>query len=158
MPLFFCFTMDTATGFLFGESVGALAAVEQAADAGSGSAADHKLSSSSSGGAIAASSEFQEAIQIAGDGILLRLRMQNMFWLADSFKFRRAVRVIWRFVDGFVEKALTKVDGKGTEADEKEKYGLLETLVAQTQNREDLVAQTLGEKSIPLHLPSYVVL
>lgn len=149
MPLFFCFTMDTATDFLFGENVGALAAVEKK---------DHDLSSSNlSGeykvaanddGAMAASQEFADALRVAGDGTLMRIRLQSLYWIADGLKFRSAIRTIWRFVDGYVDKALaTKAEAQGDSKESvegKEAHGLLEALVAQTTDRRDLISQSLG--------------
>jgi hypothetical protein len=139
LPLFFCFTMDTATEFLFGESVGALDAVERAKGGlGMGDGDSY-------GGELAASSRFQDAIRVANDGTLLRIRLQRFYWLGDGFGFRSSIRIIKGFVKGFVEKALARVEAEGKAVAGKEKYGLLEALAAQTKDPEDLVSQTLGE-------------
>jgi hypothetical protein len=159
--------MDTSTDFLFGEEVGALAAVERKmkisqseTDADADAANSNREDKDTGGyGAVAASSEFSEALRIASDGLVMRLRLQNLYWLGDGFAFRRATRRVWRFVDGFVERALAKVDseGKGEELTGREdggdeegkksskKFGLLESLLEQTRDREELIAQTLGK-------------
>lgn len=138
--------MDTATDFLFGESVGALAAVERA-NAKTAPLTDPRETGSEAldSGAVAASSEFTDALRAANDGTVLRIRLQNLYWLGDSLGFRRSIRTVKRFAEGFVEKALARVETEGKAVEGKEKYGLLETLAAQTKDREDLVSQTLGE-------------
>ena len=172
LPLFFNFTMDTSTEFLFGEAVGALAAVErEMSNSGPGiSKSDEVPAGNDAGyGSFAASDEFSEALRIANDGLVMRLRLQNLYWLGDGFAFRKATRRVQGFVDGFVSKALAKVDsertegkGKGEEevdaegkkSSDNKKYGLLESLLEQTRDREELIAQTLGEISHFLLFPS----
>jgi hypothetical protein len=169
--------MDTSTDFLFGEAVGALAAVERDIEHHASSSGpdnttadnlDPKDKDAGGGGygVVAASDEFSEALRVANDGLLMRLRLQNLYWLGDGFAFRRATRSVWGFVDGFVGRALAKVDsdegkkggevrdgegeGKGDVGEKKEsgkKFGLLESLLEQTRDREELIVQTLGEIS-----------
>lgn len=139
--------MDTSTEFLFGESVGALAAVEKAkAQAASSSGSEEAGTKSFDSGAVATSSEFADALRVANDGTVMRVRLQRLYWLGDGLEFRRSIRTVKQFVDGFVEKALARVETEGKAVEGKEKYGLLETLAVQTKNREDLVSQTLGEQ------------
>jgi hypothetical protein len=161
LPLFFNFTMDTSTEFLFGEAVGALAAVERemsqssSVEAGINATKPNGKGEDTGYGSFAASDEFSEALRIANDGLVMRLRLQNLYWLGDGFAFRRATRRVQGFVDGFVSKALAKVDSGRTEGEvdaegkksSNKKYGLLESLLEQTRNREELIAQTLGEMS-----------
>lgn len=147
MPLFFCFTMDTATDFLFGENVGALAAVEKTGNTSFESSTQAKVRQGEDGdGATAASKEFADAMLIAGNMTLWRIRFSSLYWIVDGLEFRRAIRTVWRFVDGFVDKAIAKAEapgGKGT-TEGKQARGLLEALVAQTNDRKDLVSQSLG--------------
>lgn len=156
LPLFFNFTMDTSTEFLFGEEVGALAAVERQKFGLRGETKDGDTGY----GAVAASNEFAEALRVANDVLVSRLRLQNLYWLGDGLAFRKATRTVWQFVDGYVGKALAKVDSEG-KADEgkkgdvesdgsgkkskDKKFGLLESLLEQTRDRDELIAQTLGE-------------
>lgn len=144
--------MDTSTEFLFGESVGALTAVEKAkAKTASSSGSEETATESFDSGAVATSSEFADALRVANDGTVMRVRLQRLYWLGDGLKFRRSIRTVKRFVDGFVEKALARVEAEGKAVEGKEKYGLLETLAVQTKNREDLVSQTLGEYCFSNH-------
>lgn len=150
MPLFFCFTIDTSTEFLFGEKVGALDAVEKKMGDGSSPPAMEGAANEDGDhdGAMAASQEFSDALRVAGDGTLMRIRLASVYWMADGLKFRRAIRTIWRFVDGFVDKALARAEAQsgGKEAIEgkADEHGLLGALVAQTKEREDLISQSLG--------------
>ncbi|KAL1590426.1 hypothetical protein WHR41_00764 [Cladosporium halotolerans] len=126
-PLFLCFTMDTATEFLFGRSVGALEAV---------------LGGGGGEGAEAASGEFGEALRVAGDYLITRIRLGGLYWVADGWGFRRAAGRVRRFVEGFVGRAVEKAEkGGGGGGGE---FGLLEALVAQTKDKEDLVSQSLA--------------
>jgi hypothetical protein len=161
LPLFFNFTMDTSTEFLFGEAVGALAAVERemsqssSVEAGINATKPNGKGEDTGYGSFAASDEFSEALRIANDGLVMRLRLQNLYWLGDGFAFRRATRRVQGFVDGFVSKALAKVEAEGKKGDgevggkssSNKKYGLLESLLEQTRDREELIAQTLGKMS-----------
>lgn len=72
--------------------------------------------------------------------------MGNLYWMYDGPEFRRSVGAAKKFVGGFVEKALARLESEGkATAEGKEEHGLLESLTAQTRNREDLVSQTLGK-------------
>lgn len=139
--------------FLFGESVGALAAYGKnhgegpASHPGSGDVGQEDFY----GGAVAASSDFSDALRVANEGTIKRLRLGNLYWLVDGPEFRKSVRVVKRFVEAFVEKALTRVELEGKAIEGKEQYGLLESLTAQTKNREDLISQTLGKSSFAWH-------
>lgn len=152
MPLFFCFTLDTGMEFLFGESVGALSAYQQA---NTGAAFTPYFNRGSKkpfdAGALAASKEFSDALRVASDGTIKRLRMGNLYWLVDGLEFRRSIRIVRDFVGGFVEKVLEKVEAEGNAVEGKEQYGLLESLTAQTKRHEDLVSQTLGRPCFSSH-------
>jgi hypothetical protein len=143
LPLFFAFTLDTAVEFLFGERVGALEAyAKQAGSSETEAAAARKEDPYSA--AVAVSGEFVEALRVANEGTAKRLRMGNLYWMYDGPEFRRSVGAAKKFVGGFVEKALARMESEGKAA-EGEEHGLLESLTAQTNNREDLVSQTLGK-------------
>lgn len=144
LPLFFNFTIDTATEFLFGESIGALAAAERADDKSTSTSGAEKETLGS--GAMAASSDFADAFQEVNAGLLMRIRLQRLYWLSDGLKFRRACGVVRRFAGGFVEKALADVEAEGKVVEKKQKYGLLESLATQTRDREDLISETLGRQ------------
>ena len=79
---------------------------------------------------------------MANEGLVTRLRFGTVYWVSNGREFRRAVEVFRRFVGGFVEKALARVEE--AEGRAVERFGLLGSLTAQTKNREDLVSQMLG--------------
>jgi len=151
LPLFLCFTLDTAMEFLFGESVGALSAYGRANGKAVASSvgSEDKGKDGFYGGAVAASSEFSDALRVANEGTVSRLRLGNLYWLSNSSEFRRSTRIVKRFVGEFVEKTLLRVETEGKPAEGRERYSLLESLTAQTKNREDLVSQTLGKRCSP---------
>jgi hypothetical protein len=154
LPLFFAFTLDTSVEFLFGERIGALEACARQAQGGQAAASLGKEDLSSAD--VVVSSGFVEALRVANEGTAKRLRMGNLYWMYDGPEFRRSVGAAKKFVGGFVEKALAKMELEGKVAEGEEEGGLLESLTAQTNNREDLVSQTLG-KSLFLLLSRSVI-
>jgi hypothetical protein len=157
LPLFFHFTLDTATEFLFGESTGTLDAFEQAktkAASASGFGGDNEKETSNSG-TVAASSDFADALRVANEYTVLRIRIGRFYWLGDGLGFRKSIRTVKGFVEGFVDKALARVEAQGKVVEGKEEYGLLETLAAQTKDRKDLVSQALGELALSLPLTAF---
>ncbi|KAK4545678.1 hypothetical protein LTR36_002631 [Oleoguttula mirabilis] len=160
LPLFFNFTLDTASEFLFGESVDSQtlamkAKVQQNSEA-------YDVEKAGSAGMQATSEQFRDDLVIVGDHILTRIRMQSLYWVGDSLRFRKAIRSAKRFTECvylnhiasesecsltvfliryFVQRAidaakLDKVDG--------EKANLLAKLATQSQDREELRDQTLA--------------
>jgi len=130
LRLLYNFTTDTATDFLFGESVESQTAAMKAAK---GEYSDAALS---------ASDEFVKSMEVANDTMALRLRLGSMYWLGDGLAFRKALKQIWGFTDGFAKKALDAAAAGKT--DENKKAGLLSSLVTQTKDRNELSAQTLA--------------
>lgn len=128
---------------MFGEHVGALEAYGKVG--GGQSAAEAAGKEGAYSGAVAVSSDFVEALRIANEGTAKRLRLGNLYWMYDGPQFRRSVGAAKKFVGGFVEKALARLESEGEIVEGKEEHGLLESLTAQTRNREDLVSQTLGK-------------
>lgn len=131
-PLLYRFTLDTATDFLFGESV-------ESQRAG----INERLGLPPSKGTQSGSATFVEDMEYVSEFTISRIRLQSLYWLCDGFRFRKAAANIRRFADTFVRKALDyAADGK---ADDKQKLGLLSSLVTQTRDREELASQTLGK-------------
>lgn len=123
LPLLFNFTLDTATSFLFGESVKSQLG-DQAKVAG-----------------CSGSREFRESFEVASQKLLSRIRLQSAYWIADGTQFRKAVARIRGFTEQFVEKALfSSRAGKPSTG----KYNLLSALANQCQDREELCNQTLA--------------
>ncbi|KAJ9635358.1 hypothetical protein H2199_008360 [Coniosporium tulheliwenetii] len=141
MTLFFRFTLDTATEFLFGESVDSqLAAVENVAASGHRAMAAEKA-----GGDVG----FAEAFDIAQNWMGLRVRALGLYWLVDSVKLRKSVKLIREFTDYYVRLALEKKAQGGEkektlEEGERKKYVLVDALVNETRDSEELRDQMLG--------------
>ncbi|KAF9871067.1 hypothetical protein CkaCkLH20_11484 [Colletotrichum karsti] len=133
MPMLFRFTLDTATGFLFGESVDSQTA-----------AATGKVANTSAATAMAAdqapgaSMSFADAFHEAQMWITMRVRLQGLYWLAPAKTGRRAAEYMRKYVDHYVKLALRSAKPSG------EKYSLLDTLVEQTRDEGELRDQILG--------------
>lgn len=137
--LFFRLTLDSATEFLFGESVNAQLN-ELAEERG---LASRKVASSSSSLDEAA---FARAFDLAQHFLSRRGRFQHYYWLVTSKEFRAACRYVHDFVDHFVRLALTKRQRKEKEFDkgERERYVFLNALAAETQDPIQLRYQLLN--------------
>jgi cytochrome P450 len=83
--LFFRFTLDTTTAFLFGESVKSLAAPETAGE-----------------------QTFADAFNTAQDYIAKRFRLVDLYWLVGGRRFREACETVNRFADGIISKNLSR--------------------------------------------------
>lgn len=128
-PLFYRFTLDAATKFLFGQSVNsqlAAAGVEQADAAGDATSQ-------------AAKDDFAEAFAISQNFMGMRIRLQSLYWLVDSLKCRRAVTQVRDFANHYVKLAL-----ESHRASKPPKYTLLEALSHETQNPTDLCNHIIG--------------
>lgn len=130
MPMIFRFTLDTATGFLFGESVdsqrAAATGVTSMTSAATAMAADQSGNDMS----------FAEAFHEAPLWILTRTRLQGLYWLAPSKKGKKAVEYLRRYTEHYVRLAKTEIG--------KEKHGLLNRLVEQTRDEDELRDQILS--------------
>ncbi|KAK1579249.1 cytochrome P450 [Colletotrichum navitas] len=136
MPMLSRFTLDTSTGFLFGESIDSQTA-----------AATGMTSTTSAATAMAVDQcdkdmTFAEAFHEAQMWILTRIRLQGMYWLAPVGKGQKASDYIRRYTNYYVRMALRsekpRVAGAG------KGYSLLDTLAEQTQNEDELRDQILG--------------
>jgi cytochrome P450 len=104
------FTMDMATDFLFGESTNSLLADQDGYHS--------KLEG------------FAESVQYAQDRIAIRMALGRLALLKPDLKFKHHVRVVHKFVDGLVHKAL-----HGNNSSPKtQPYILLRALVEDTQD------------------------
>ncbi|OLN96112.1 Cytochrome P450 52A2 [Colletotrichum chlorophyti] len=132
MPMLFRFTLDTATGFLFGESVESQMA-----------AATGKTSNTSAATAMAADFNdsdisFASAFGEAQIWIVTRVFFQGLYWLAPSKTGKKAADYMRKYVDYYVQLALRSAKPST------EKYSLLDTLVEQTRDKDELRDQILG--------------
>ncbi|KAI7368735.1 cytochrome P450 [Hortaea werneckii] len=135
-PLFFNFTLDTASEFLFGESVKSQRqAIRSAREGDLGSVDLHSTASQGS------SKQFRDDLELIGDYILYRIRLSRLVRLGDGLEFRRALRRVKRFTEYFVQRALA---GSTHGEDKSNKPNLLSRLATQTQDHEVLRNQTLA--------------
>ena len=136
LPLFYNLTLDTSTGFLFGESVGAQkAGIHKATGQHSSDTA-----ASSDVAQQASSIQFGEDFETLGTVLQRRILLQALYWLGDGRKFRRAIANSHAFIERIVQDAINGLD---TEKKSKKAY-LLPALVTQTQDRVELRNQALA--------------
>ncbi|KAB8230931.1 cytochrome P450 [Aspergillus alliaceus] len=125
--LFFKLTLDTATEFLFGESVESLRPESSAK-----------------------SSRFAHHFNNAQDGLSHRFALGPFAGLGGPSGFKESVREARGFVDGFVKKAIdyrASVDSEKNAADSAEpqsRYVFLQELAKQTSNTTELTDQILN--------------
>lgn len=121
LPLFFNLTLDSATEFLFGESV----------------------NSQLDGGA-----PFAYAFDNAQHHLSLGARMGSNYWMAHTKEFHSSTGTVHEFIDRFVQKALDTKSGnkppKNSSESEGSRYIFLEALAEQTQNPLELRNQLLN--------------
>ncbi|KAK3704002.1 hypothetical protein LTR37_014105 [Vermiconidia calcicola] len=138
MPLIYNFTLDTATDFLFGETVGSqqLAIAARTGQTGTYSSDDDAQAKGVEAQA------FARSFAIVQDYIVMRIRLQSLWWLGDGFEFRKATRTIRKFTDRFVQLAINTAasPSKG----EGKNQSLMNSLATQTQDRKELQDQTLS--------------
>ena len=87
-PAIFRLTLDVTTTFLFGEPLSSLAIKPGSTDG--------------------KQSDFANAFNVAQDYIAMRMKVQNLYWLLDGPKFRRACRTVHQFADEIIERNLTR--------------------------------------------------
>ncbi|KAI6895574.1 cytochrome P450 [Hortaea werneckii] len=102
-PLFFNFTLDTASEFLFGESVKSQQQAIRSARGGGGDLEPVDLHSTAGQGS---SKQFRDDLELIGDYILYRIRLSKLVRLGDGLEFRRALGRVKRFTEYFVQRAL----------------------------------------------------
>lgn len=133
--LFFRLTIDSATEFLFGESV------------------DSQINEAA--GALAEKGERKEKDEIAFSRhfdsaqrhIARRFRRGNLWWTSNPKEYQNDNKIVRGFVDHYVNLALKKSQAQEKKAEEgqgKEKYVFLEALAEQTQDPVELNAQLLN--------------
>lgn len=94
LPLFFNFTLDTASEFLFGESVKSQQQAIKSARRGDLETVDlHGAAGQGS------SKQFRDDLELIGDYILYRIRLSKLVRLGDGLEFRRALGRVKRFTE-----------------------------------------------------------
>lgn len=118
--LFFLLTLDSATHFLFGESVGCMLPP---------SATTGVLEKS----AVGSAQGFADAFGMAQDYLATRSRSQGLYWLINPKEFREANRRVHEVVDHYVKLALeSKRNPEKKESDGR--YIFLQALAADTED------------------------
>ncbi len=141
-PLFFNLTLDSATEFLFGESVDSqlVGLSDQSSPITMKKDLHGKdLDWSTFGG------DWDSATMSLG----IRGRLGSAYWLHSPRSFHQSCRRIHEFADYYVNLALTTDISSAKEKDasgghKRDKYIFLQELVAQTRDREELRSQLLN--------------
>lgn len=131
--LFFRLTLDSATEFLFGESVDSQLTMLPTPENPNPSVNDESV--------------FARAFDIGQMGLATRARFGDKYWLYTSKAFRKSCKECHDFIDHFVRLALSKelrekVLEEG-DSGKKEKYIFLEALAQQTRDPIELRSQLL---------------
>jgi cytochrome P450 len=121
LPLFFNFTMDTATEFLYGTSA-------------------HSQKGTAEGVEIATQ------FHIAKMAVHRRIEVDKFYWLLNSKKFRTACSSLHRWVDAIIATRMAHLNGTKTMPNEQKqaRYVLLDELAKDTQNIVELRSETLN--------------
>ncbi|KAI9847412.1 MAG: hypothetical protein M1837_002601 [Sclerophora amabilis] len=146
MPIFYRFTLDIATEFLFGQSVfsqlASLKALPSEVEKGQAVQDDHASKEEVEARIVNENNQkFAEALQYAMDFLAWRLRLQGLYWLCNSARFREACTVVHRFADRFVDRALHPEKKKSVgnpSVERKERFVLLDAIAADSQNPREL--------------------
>lgn len=120
--LFYCLTMDSATHFLFGESVGSLLPPSSSSAPG--------VLEKSTGGAQG----FAEAFNLAQDYLVARSRAQDLYWTVNPRRYRGAIKKVHDLVDSYVRLALESRRKNRQEKQGNSRYIFLQALAAETQD------------------------
>lgn len=121
-PMFFRLTLDSATEFLFGESVNS-------------QLEDHQPSSNDVG--------FANAFDKAQYTLAIGARLGPHYKYSHTSEFKRMVKSVHEFVDYFVQKALAEGASEKKSTDEG-RYVFLKALAKDTQDPEELRSELLN--------------
>ena len=125
--LFFRFTVDSATEFLFGESVDSLK------DASIGMQADSNE--------IDGKEQFAESFNFSQNYLASRAVMQGLYWLLNSKKFKESNAVVHKFAQHYVKRALSL---SPEELEKQDGYVFLYELAKHTRDPQVLQDQLLN--------------
>ncbi|KAI9037703.1 cytochrome P450 [Aspergillus affinis] len=127
--LFFRLALDAATDFLFGESVYSLS-----------------FAASNQTGVAEASCEgrqgFAEAFDYSQYVLFQRTIALHLYWLVNPSKFRQSNKIVHRFVDYYVDKALRQAGRE--KADSQQRYCFLQALAGQSKDAKVLRDQMVN--------------
>lgn len=129
LPLYFRLTIDSATEFLFGESVNSqLAALPNA----SGDITN------------AEDAAFVVAIEKSQECIAYSFRFNDWYKLGQGKELFDNCKVCHQYIDRFVQRALRNKGKKSVDSNGKEKYVFLEGLAAETNDPVEIRSQLLS--------------
>ncbi|PHH91651.1 hypothetical protein CDD83_10804 [Cordyceps sp. RAO-2017] len=125
--LFFRLTLDSATEFLFGESVNS----QLGTDVGASPGRDVG---------------FAQAFDRSQNTLSMGARMGGNYWLVHTREFRRMVKAVHDFVDYFVQLAMKQSEAGGDKAAAagEDKYVFLRALARETRDPAELRSQLLN--------------
>ncbi|KAF2450153.1 cytochrome P450 52A12 [Karstenula rhodostoma CBS 690.94] len=128
-PLFFRLTMDSSSEFLYGESTNTqLSALSEEASAKN-----------------AEDSAFVNTFEACQNHISMAMLLNEFYKLMETKSFLDRCRLCHRYIDQFVNKALSRKEArKGVEQDKKEKYVFLDSLASETDDPVEIRDQLLS--------------
>lgn len=131
LPLLYNFTLDASTEFLFGQSVDSQTTALHAADSGYSKEQQENIA-------------FSKAMTVGQEHVTSRLHFRWLVYLPTSKEFKEACATVKAMSDRFVKIALDPNKKRQVPAEgEKQKFVLLDALVAETRDPIELRDQTL---------------
>lgn len=123
-PLFFRLTLDSATEFLFGESVNSQLRRE--------------------GEATTDAAAFATSFDAAQNQLAVASRFGNNYWIGHTKAFREDVRVCHDFIDYFVQKAMNAQRDPSEKDADAERYVFLEAIAKETTDPLEVRSQLIN--------------
>lgn len=117
-PLFFRFTLDTTSAFLFGQSTYSLRA-----------------------GFSIKGAKFAESFDLAQDYVVKRFRLLDLYWLIGGPKFRNACSLVHGFVNDIIEKRHNTLD---TSLKDDDRYVFFDTVARDSTSQAALRGQLIN--------------
>lgn len=117
-PLFFRFTLDTTSAFLFGESTYSLRATQSADDI-----------------------EFAKAFDIAQDYVVQRYRYLDLYWLIGGRRFREACASVHTFIENIIDR---RQSNSAKSSDGHGRYVFIDAIAKDSRDRKALRDQLLN--------------
>lgn len=118
-PLFFRFTLDTTTAFLFGESVHSL------------NAAGHR-----------GETTFAEAFNLAQEYVTKRFRLQELYWLIGGKTFEKACETVHKFADDLLDRNMHQ--NAASDEERNRRFVFLDVVAKDSRDRTALRAQMIN--------------
>lgn len=120
-PLFFRFTLDVTTAFLFGESIRSLKSEQGSPE-----------------------QNFAAAFDLAQSYIIQRFRLLDLYWLIGGRRFREACRQVNEFADKVIDQNLLEDTDSRENEEETGRYVFLRTVAKSFPDRAALRGQIIN--------------